>query len=74
MTVQQGRSERRGIALMPYGELLSEARTPLADFSHILLEGTTASQREAPCCKCPQCQVISCPIRSPHKRMYRRSI
>jgi len=33
MAVQQGRSERRGESYCaPYGEPLSEARTPLADF------------------------------------------
>jgi hypothetical protein len=37
--VQQGRSERRGEAYSaPYGEPLSDARTPLADFPRILLE------------------------------------
>jgi hypothetical protein len=37
--VQQGRSERRGEAYsVPYGEPLSDARTPLADFFRILLE------------------------------------
>jgi hypothetical protein len=36
--VQQGRSERRGEAYSaPYVELLSDARTPLADFFRILL-------------------------------------
>ncbi|WHZ22140.1 MAG: hypothetical protein OJF47_001252 [Nitrospira sp.] len=36
--VQQGRSERRGEAYAcRYGEPLSEARTPLADFFRILL-------------------------------------
>jgi len=38
-TVQQGRSERRGETYsVPYGEPLSDARTPLADFFSILLE------------------------------------
>ena len=37
--VQQGRSERRGESYpLPYGERLSDARTPLADFFRILLE------------------------------------
>ncbi len=37
--VQQGRSERRGgIVLVPYGEPLSDARTPLAAFFRILLK------------------------------------
>jgi hypothetical protein len=36
--VQQGRSERRGESYsVRYGEPLSEARTPLADFFSILL-------------------------------------
>jgi len=36
--VQQGRSERRGDAYSgPYVERLSDARTPLAVFSRILL-------------------------------------
>jgi hypothetical protein len=39
--VQQGRSERRGDAYsVPYVEALSDARTPLADFFSILLEGS----------------------------------
>ena len=38
MSVQQGRSERRGESYyVPYVELLREARTPLADFFRILL-------------------------------------
>jgi hypothetical protein len=38
MAVQQGRSERRGESYsVPYGEPLSDARTPLADFFSILL-------------------------------------
>ena len=38
MAVQQGRSERRGESYsLPYGERLSDARTPLADFFRILL-------------------------------------
>jgi len=37
-TAQQGRSERRGEAYgLRYVELLSDARTPLADFFSILL-------------------------------------
>jgi hypothetical protein len=37
--VQQGRSERRGESYsVPYVEPLSDARTPLADFFHILLD------------------------------------
>ena len=37
--VQQGRSERRGESnSVRYGDPLSEARTPLADFFSILLE------------------------------------
>ncbi len=37
-TVQQGRSERRGESYsVPYGEPLSDARTPLADFLNSLL-------------------------------------
>ena len=40
MAVQQGRSERRGEAYSePYGEPLSDARTTLADFFSILLQG-----------------------------------
>ena len=39
IAVQQGRSERRGEDTLRYVELLSEARTPLADFFSILLEG-----------------------------------
>jgi hypothetical protein len=36
--VQRGRSERRGEAyFVPYGELLSGARTKLADFFNIVL-------------------------------------
>ncbi|MCE3225179.1 MAG: hypothetical protein K0S58_3359 [Nitrospira sp.] len=36
--VQKGRSERSGeYVLLPYGELLNDARTPLADFFRILL-------------------------------------
>jgi hypothetical protein len=36
--VQQGRSEQRGESYsLPYVEPLSEARTPLVDFFHILL-------------------------------------
>ena len=38
-TVQQGRSERRGEGVrFRYVELLSEVRTPLADFFSILLD------------------------------------
>ena len=38
MAVQQGRSERRDESYsVPYGEPLSDARTPLADFFSILL-------------------------------------
>jgi hypothetical protein len=38
MSVQQGRSERRGESYyVPYVEPLGEARTPLADFFSILL-------------------------------------
>jgi hypothetical protein len=38
MSVQQGRSERRGESYcVPYVEPLREARTPLADFFSILL-------------------------------------
>jgi hypothetical protein len=38
MAVQQGRSERRGESyFVPHVELLSDARTPLADFFSILL-------------------------------------
>jgi hypothetical protein len=37
-TVQQGRSKQRGESYpLPYGEPLSDARTPLADFLRILL-------------------------------------
>jgi hypothetical protein len=36
--VQQGRSERRGEAYASYVELLSDARTMLADFFSILLQ------------------------------------
>jgi hypothetical protein len=37
--VHQGRNERRGESYSaPYGEPLSDARTPLADFFSILLE------------------------------------
>ena len=43
---QQGRSKRRGDAYsVRYGEPLSEARTPLADFFSILL----AALRIVPC-------------------------
>jgi hypothetical protein len=39
MAVQQVRSERRGESYsVPYGELLSDARTPLAAFFRILLD------------------------------------
>jgi hypothetical protein len=42
--VQQGRSERRGESYSaPYVEPLSDARTPLADFFRILLEGDITS-------------------------------
>ena len=38
--VRQGRSKRRGESYFsPYGEPLSDARTPLADFFSILVEG-----------------------------------
>jgi len=38
--VQQGRSERRGEAYgLRYVEPLSDARTPLADFFSILVDG-----------------------------------
>jgi hypothetical protein len=37
--VQQGCSDRRGEATLRYVELLSDARTPLADFFSILLRG-----------------------------------
>ncbi len=41
--VQQGRSERRGESyFVSYVELLSEARTPLADFFSILEESLAA--------------------------------
>ena len=46
-TVQQGRSKRRGESYSgPYGEPLSETRTPLADFPHILLDVQTLTQGE----------------------------
>ncbi len=41
--VQQGRSKRRGIVLLRYGEPLSDARTPLADFFRILLVGIASA-------------------------------
>ncbi len=46
--VQQGRSKRRGDAYsVRYGEPLSEARTPLADFFSILLgQGVWIGKRE----------------------------
>jgi len=44
--VQQGRSEQRGESYSgPYGEPLREARTPLADFSRILLVKTSSISR-----------------------------
>jgi hypothetical protein len=44
--VQQGRSEQKGESYsVPYVEPLSDARTPLADFSRILLDGQFGSNR-----------------------------
>ncbi len=42
--VQQGRSERKGESYsLPYGEPLSDARTPLTDFFNTLLESRNSS-------------------------------
>ncbi len=47
--VQRGRSERRGESYsLPYLELLSDARTKLADFFSILLVDKTLPARGAP--------------------------
>jgi len=44
--LQQGRSKRSGDAYsLRYGEPLSEARTPLADFFSILLEVRSSTSR-----------------------------
>jgi hypothetical protein len=44
--VQQGRSERRGESYsLPYGEPLSDARTPVADFFNSLLKEARTHRR-----------------------------
>jgi len=52
-SVQQGRSKRSGDAYsVRYGEPLSEARTPLADFFNTLLEvrSSTSHHQQIGCC------------------------
>ena len=49
MAIQQGRSKRRGESYsVPYVELLSDAKTPLADFFSILLEPRSSAGHTSP--------------------------
>ena len=48
MTVQRGRSKRRGEAYSEYVEPLNDARTKLADFFNILLGSATDAIHDDP--------------------------
>jgi len=74
--VQQGRSERRGESYsLPYGEPLSEASTPLADFVNSLLAEHVGEGR---CLRMPtrrQCGFLLPPEEiSLHSHSYNRPI